>query len=124
MDLRQLEMFEAVADPGGFTRTGEKLHVSHSAIIRQIKLLEDELHRSLFLGANKRVSLTEAGKTILRCVEPIFEQVQKATQSILQLSEEDRRHVHVGTGTTMLIFFLPPNHGGFQAALSDGIPSD
>ncbi len=108
MDLRQLEMFKAVADLGGFTRAGEKLHVSHSAIIRQIKLLEEELHSPLFVRANKRVSLTEAGKVFLTCVVPIFDQLQKATQSVTQLSEGDRRHLHVGTGTTMLNFFLPP----------------
>jgi DNA-binding transcriptional LysR family regulator len=34
MDLRQLEMFKTVAEQSSFTRAGEKLHVSHSAISR------------------------------------------------------------------------------------------
>ena len=48
MDLRQLEMFKTVARSGGFTRASEKLHVSHSAVSRQIKLLEGELGGPLF----------------------------------------------------------------------------
>ena len=43
MDLRQLEIIRAIADTGSFTAAGEKLHVSQSAISRQILLLEEEL---------------------------------------------------------------------------------
>lgn len=43
MDLRQLEMFRAVAEEGTFTRAAKRVHVTQSAISRQIKLLEEEL---------------------------------------------------------------------------------
>jgi DNA-binding transcriptional LysR family regulator len=43
MDVRQLEMFRAVAEEGSFTRAAERLHVSQSAVSRQVQLLEDEL---------------------------------------------------------------------------------
>ena len=43
MDLRQLEMFRAVAEQGTFTRAADRLHVSQSAVSRQVQLLEDEL---------------------------------------------------------------------------------
>ena len=42
MDLRQLEIIRAIAETGSFTAAGHKLHVSQSAISRQILLLEDE----------------------------------------------------------------------------------
>ena len=48
MDLRQLEMFQAIVETGSFTKAGEKLFVSQSAISRQIKLLEEELGDQLF----------------------------------------------------------------------------
>ena len=44
MDLRQLEIVRAVAETGSFTGAGARLHVSQSAISRQILLLEDEYH--------------------------------------------------------------------------------
>ena len=43
MDLRQLEILQAIAETGSFTACGRKLHVSQSAISRQILLLEEEL---------------------------------------------------------------------------------
>ena len=43
MDVRQLEMFRAVAEEGSFTGAAQRLHVSQSAVSRQVKLLEEEL---------------------------------------------------------------------------------
>jgi DNA-binding transcriptional LysR family regulator len=40
MDLRQLEVLRAIAEMGPFTAGGNKLHVSQSAISRQVSLLE------------------------------------------------------------------------------------
>ena len=43
MDLRQLEMFRAVAEQGTFTKAAGRLKVSQSAVSRQVQLLEHEL---------------------------------------------------------------------------------
>ena len=51
MDLRQLEILKAVADTGSFTGAGRRLHVSQSAVSRQILLLEAELNEPLFWGS-------------------------------------------------------------------------
>ena len=60
MDLRQLEILQAIADTGSFTACGRKLHVSQSAISRQIALLEEELGEPLFLRVGRRVRMTPA----------------------------------------------------------------
>ena len=65
MDLRQLEIVQAVAETGSFTGAGRKLHVSQSAISRQILLLEDELNESLFLRIGRRVRITAAGESFV-----------------------------------------------------------
>src|ERR1700722_14792289 len=106
MDLRQLEMFKMVADLGGFTRASEKLHVSHSAISRQVKLLEGELGRPLFIRENKRVAMTEAGKVLFWHVDPIRAQVAEAVNTVSQVGH--RRSLRIGTGTSMLHLFLSP----------------
>ena len=111
-----MEMFKTVAETGGFTKAGEKLHVSHSAISRQVQLLEEELGSPLFVRANKRVYLTPAGRVLLPYVSAIFEQVAKATQSILRLSHPSSARLNVGTGTTMLNMFLPPVLEKFKRA--------
>ena len=60
MDLRQLEILQAIADTGSFTACGRKLHVSQSAISRQIALLEEELGEPLFLRVGRHVRMTPA----------------------------------------------------------------
>ena len=62
MDVRQLEMFRAVVEEGGFTRASEKLHVSQSAISRQLKLLEEELGTLLLHRTGRGVILTPQGE--------------------------------------------------------------
>jgi LysR family nitrogen assimilation transcriptional regulator len=43
VDLRQLEILQGIAETGSFSACGRKLHVSQSAISRQVILLEEEL---------------------------------------------------------------------------------
>lgn len=54
MDLRQLEMFLAVAENLSFTMAGRRLHVAQSAISRKIALLEFELGEKLFKSSRFR----------------------------------------------------------------------
>ena len=61
MDLRQLEIVRAIAETGSFTGAGARLHVSQSAISRQILLLEEELKEPVFLRVGRRIRITPAG---------------------------------------------------------------
>jgi LysR family transcriptional regulator, low CO2-responsive transcriptional regulator len=108
MDVRQLQMFKTVAELGGFTKAGTKLFVSHSAISRQIKLLEDELHAQLFVRRGKQVTMTEAGRLLLPRAEAILNQVADAATRVLEISQSPERRIHIGTSTTTLSSFLPP----------------
>ena len=69
LDLRQLEIIRAIAETGSFTAAGHKLHVSQSAISRQIRSLEDEIGATLFLRGTRHVELTSAGAALLRAHE-------------------------------------------------------
>ena len=66
MDLRQLEIIRAIAETGSFTAAGNKLHVSQSAISRQILLLEEELKEPVFLRVGRRIRITPAGESLLQ----------------------------------------------------------
>jgi LysR family nitrogen assimilation transcriptional regulator len=65
VDLRQLEILRAVAQSGSFTSAGEQLHLSQSAVSRQILLLEEELGEQLFLRLGRKIRITPAGTTLL-----------------------------------------------------------
>jgi DNA-binding transcriptional LysR family regulator len=100
-------MFSTVARSGGFTRASEELHVSHSAISRQIKLLEDELGSALFTRANKKVALTESGKALLPYADAIFAQCAEALRRVSEMTRGPAKRLNIGTGTTMVNLFLP-----------------
>jgi DNA-binding transcriptional LysR family regulator len=61
MDIDGLQTFVAIAELGGFTRAGARLHRSQPAISRRLGLLEQELGAPLFDRLRGRARLTEAG---------------------------------------------------------------
>ena len=92
----------------GFTNAAARLYVSHSAISRQIKLLEDELQAMLFVRKGRHVYLTEAGKALVSYADCIFQQIAEAKQAVSAATQEQQGQLHIGTATNILKFFLLP----------------
>ena len=92
MDLRQLEIIRAIADTGSFTAAGEKLHVSQSAISRQILLLEEELGEPVFHRIGRRIRITPAGESLLQLSHRVFRDLQETVSTI-----SDKRESLSGT---------------------------
>lgn len=65
MDIDEIQTFVAIADLGGFTRAGLRLHRSQPAISRRLGLLEHELGAPLFERIRGHARLTEAGRAFL-----------------------------------------------------------
>ncbi|MBN9088654.1 MAG: LysR family transcriptional regulator [Reyranella sp.] len=65
MDIDEVRTFLAIAETGGFTRAGQRLHRSQPAISRRIDQLEHELGATLFERMRGRARLTEAGRAFL-----------------------------------------------------------
>ena len=108
MDLRQLEIVKAIAETGSFTAAGARLHVSQSAISRQILLLEDEFHERLFVRLGRRVQITAAGEALLQLAHRVFNDIRDTSASIT-----DRQKVLSGTitmvgGMTVCLYVFPP----------------
>ena len=107
MDLRQLEILRAIAESGSFTAAGERLHVSQSAISRQILLLEEEFNEPLFLRIGRRVQITPTGEKLLQLSHRVFADIRETTGDIL-----DRRKKLSGTlrlvgGMTVCLYVFP-----------------
>ena len=115
MDLRQLEMFLAVADNSSFTGAGRQLHVAQSAISRKIGLLEDELGERLFKRVHKRIFITPAGETFLRYARRIFQDLGNAALEISELSRLEWGHLRIGAGMMACMYMLPPVLEKFKA---------
>lgn len=89
--LRQLQVFEAAARLGGYTRAAETLHLSQPAVSMQIRQLEEQAGMPLFDQIGKKIHLTDAGRALYRHAQDILAQVQEA-----QLELEEMRGVRRG----------------------------
>lgn len=107
-------MLIAVADNGSFTRAGEQLHVSQSAISRKIDLLEIELGEKLFQRGNKSLRRTPAGETVLRYARKIFQDLRNASLEVAELARLQRGQLRIGAGVTACIYMLPSVMEGFK----------
>ncbi len=72
MDWDKLRIFHAVAEAGSFTRAGEMLNLSQSAVSRQISTLEESLDVSLFHRHARGLLLTEQGELLQKTAKDIF----------------------------------------------------
>jgi LysR family glycine cleavage system transcriptional activator len=74
--LSTLRGFEAAARRASFALAANELHLSHSAVSHQIKLLEAELGQPLFRRVGRSVVLTDAGNDFARSVRDIFQRLE------------------------------------------------
>lgn len=71
--LRQLEVFEAIARLGSFTRAAEELFLTQPTVSMQIKKLSDDVGLPLFEQVGKKIYLTDAGRELYLTCKGIFE---------------------------------------------------
>ncbi|GAB3254495.1 LysR family transcriptional regulator [Chitinimonas naiadis] len=77
-----IDEFVAVAECGNFSLAAERLRVSASYVSRQVAQLEARLEARLFYRTTRRVSLTEAGQTLLNRCQRLVEERDEAFQSL------------------------------------------
>jgi DNA-binding transcriptional LysR family regulator len=107
MDLRQLEIIRAIADTGSFTAAGEKLHVSQSAISRQILLLEEELGEPVFHRIGRRIRITPAGESLLQLSHRVFRDLQETVSTISDKRESLSGTMRLVGGMTVCLYVFP-----------------
>lgn len=107
MDVRQLEMFRAVAEEGSFTRAARRLNVSQSAVSRQLQLLEGELGGPLLHRSPKGITLTAEGTLLLRTANRIHRDISEAVWEISETQKLKRGRLSIAGGMTACIYVLP-----------------
>ena len=108
MDLRQLEILQAIAETGSFTACGKKLNVSQSAISRQILLLEEELGEPLFLRVGRQVRMTPAAESLVQLGQRVFLDVRETVGAITDRTRELRGTLRLSGGMTVCLYVFPP----------------
>jgi DNA-binding transcriptional LysR family regulator len=107
VDLRQLEILQAIAETGSFTASGRKLHVSQSAISRQILLLEEELGEPLFLRVGRQVRMTPAAESLVQLGKRVFLDVRDTVGAITDRTRELRGTLRLSGGMTVCMYVFP-----------------
>ena len=107
MDWDKLRIFHAVADAGSLTHAGDALHLSQSAVSRQIRGLEDQLGVTLFHRHARGLILTEQGELLFDATSAMAGKLE-ATAARLRDSEETvagelRVTTATGFGTLWLV---------------------
>jgi len=77
-----LRVFEATARHLSFTRAGDELFLTQSAVSKQIKALEDQVGRSLFVRVHRGLALTPAGESYYRDIAPLLAAIDRATEKL------------------------------------------
>jgi DNA-binding transcriptional LysR family regulator len=100
MELRVLQYFLAVTREQSISGAAEYLHLSQPTLSRQLKDLEDELGKQLFIRGSRSVTLTEDGMILRKRAEEIMELVRKTENEISFSDEVIAGDIHIGAGET------------------------
>lgn len=87
--LASFRFFEAAAQTGSFVKAAEQLHVTHGAVSRQVRLLEEALGVELFERRNRAVFLNAAGRSLHAATFAVFEQLETAVYRLQQAAREE-----------------------------------
>ncbi|MGH7058492.1 MAG: LysR family transcriptional regulator, partial [Acetobacteraceae bacterium] len=80
--LKTLPDFEAAARHLSFSKAADELNVTHGAVSRQVKSLEDYLGVHLFRRLNRALRLTDEGQAYARAVREILDSLADATRRL------------------------------------------
>lgn len=115
--LNPLKVFEVVARTSNLTTAATELHVSQSAVSRQIAVLEEYLGVQLFTRERVGVRLTEVGQAYALRVGPAFEEISDATTFITQKYSDNV--IRLRTYTTLTARWLIPRLPRFKVQYPD-----
>lgn len=115
--LNTLPDFEAAARHLSFTKAAEELHVTHGAVSRQVKSLEDYLGLPLFRRLNRALRLTNEGQAYARSVREILDSLAKATR--LLTTPQEGGGLTVSTTYSFTSGWLVPRLARFRALHPD-----
>lgn len=109
-----LKAFEAAARHGSLSKAAVELHVTHGAVSRQVRQLEDFLGCELFHRLPRGLQLTARGREFAFGVQGAFEQIREAVEAVRV--ERDRHVITVSTLASLAARWLVPRLHRFQNA--------
>ena len=93
MELRQLEYFRAIVDAGTISGAARVLHMTQPPLSYQIKMLEEELQVPLLIRGTKKITLTEAGKTLYEQAGTLLMLADLTRREVVKSSQSATLHI-------------------------------
>lgn len=106
MELRVLQYFLAVTREQSILKAAESLHLSQPTLSRQLRDMEEELGKQLFIRSSRRITLTEEGMILKKRAEEIISLVQKTENEISASNENLAGDIYIGGGESDGIRYL------------------
>ena len=96
MEFKQLRSFIEVVHRGGFTQAAQTLHISQSAVSKQVAQLEQDVGQPLLERQASHLHLTAAGRIVLERGEALLRQRQALLNELDDLSQMERGELRLG----------------------------
>ena len=100
MKFRVLQYFLAIAREETISKAAESLHITQPTLSRQMKGLEEQLGKQLFIRGNRKINLTEEGILLRQRAEEIISLVEKTESEIMHSDTTISGDIYIGSGET------------------------
>lgn len=111
MELRELRYFLAVAEEESISKAAVSLYATQPNVSRQMKNLEDEIGRPLFIRGSRKITLTETGKLLKKRAEELLDLYEK-TQGELHAPEAAvSGDIYIGGGESYVMGLIAKTAG-------------
>jgi DNA-binding transcriptional LysR family regulator len=107
MDFDQLATFVEVAKLGNFSRAGEKVFRSQSAVSSQIRQLEEDYGERLFDRSGKKVRLTPAGEVLFEYARRLLTLRDESMRAVADQGTTPRGTLAIGANEATCLYVLP-----------------
>jgi LysR family transcriptional regulator, glycine cleavage system transcriptional activator len=114
LPLQTLPVFRVVARLANLRAAAEELHLTHSALSQQIKLLEQQIGFTLFDRRGRRLVLNAAGEALLRAVEPALTQLDDGVRAAAAASGNEAQRIRITLLPSFAQRWLLPRMGRWR----------
>ncbi|MCM1253321.1 MAG: LysR family transcriptional regulator [Clostridium sp.] len=116
MEIKTLRYFLAVAREENMTRAAEMLHVTQPTLSKQLRALEEELGKKLFLRRSFSIQLTEEGILLRKRAQDLVNMADKIANEFISLDDVTGGDVYFGLAESYQIRYLAAAINSFKKA--------
>ncbi|MED1578983.1 MULTISPECIES: LysR family transcriptional regulator [Bacillus] len=106
MNIRDFEIFKAIADCGSFSRASEKLFIAQPSLSKTIQKLEKKLGVILFDRSNRIFKLTDEGELVYEKAIAVLQQMNELQMELGDTDTHIRGHLKIGLPQIIGTFFF------------------